>query len=288
MVSRFTSNERQRKHGEAHKTPLNFYRSTTKSNSDSPFEKKLKQSKSRVLFSKTVDLLLIVLAFFALGYILIIRPQPKVDIDSVTYHPLNYYSDFLSAEFKDIKNRNKITFDEGQIVAEAKKHFPEISDAAITLNLFSQTPNVKISVSEPAFILSSQEADYIVDHEGVAVAKRVELPKLSALPILLDQTGFNVSLGKQVISSDQVKFINQLIAQAKKSKVPILSMTLPAKAQELDLKTKDHSYYIKFFLGGDSLAQIGQFLAARHQFEQTGKQPTKYLDVRVSGKIYYQ
>ncbi len=287
MVGKFNTGGRQRRSHETNKTPLNFYRSPPKLQNDSPFEKKQKESKRRVLFSKSVDLLLIVFALFALGYILIIRPQPKVGVDSTTYHPTKYYSDFLSSEFKNIKNRNKITFDEGLIVADLKKSFPEVSDASISLNLVGQTPTVQISISEPAFILNSQQADYLVDRDGVAVTNRTDLAKLSGLPLLLDQTGFNVSLGKQVISSEQVKFINQLIAQSKKFKVPIASLTLPAKAQELDLRTKDHSYFIKFFLGGDSSTQIGQYLAARHQFDQTGKQPSKYLDVRVSGKIYY-
>jgi hypothetical protein len=63
---------------------------------------------------------------------------------------------------------------------------------------------------------------------------------------------------------------------------------LPPKAQELDLRASDQSYYVKFYLGGDAMIQTGQYLAARQKFAQTKQQPGEYLDVRVSGKIFYK
>jgi len=41
-------------------------------------------------------------------------------------------------------------------------------------------------------------------------------------------------------------------------------------------------------MGGDALVQTGQFLAARKEFDISKKQPPEYLDVRVSGKIFYK
>jgi hypothetical protein len=70
--------------------------------------------------------------------------------------------------------------------------------------------------------------------------------------------------------------------------VSVSSLTLPKTAQELDLRTKDRPYYVKFYLGGDALLQAGQFLATRRQFDTSNTQPAEYLDVRVEGKIFYK
>jgi len=90
------------------------------------------------------------------------------------------------------------------------------------------------------------------------------------------------------VSASSAKFINTVIAQSKRANVPIVSFVLPNTAQEVDLRTSDKPYYVKFYLGGDALIQTGQFLAARHQFDATNSQPSEYLDVRVAGKIFYR
>jgi hypothetical protein len=70
--------------------------------------------------------------------------------------------------------------------------------------------------------------------------------------------------------------------------VTITSLSLPSKPSELDLRTKDRPYFVKFYMGGDALTQAGQFLAARAQFDRQNHQPADYLDVRVAGKIFYK
>src|SRR5207302_459575 len=101
-----------------------------------------------------------------------------------------------------------------------------------------------------------------------------------------DQSGFKTQAGQPALSSQAVNFIKNIITQCHGAKVPVASLTLPKTAQELDFKAADRPYFVKFYLGGDPVLETGQFLAARHRFDQTG-QPTSYLDVRVNGKIYF-
>jgi cell division septal protein FtsQ len=66
------------------------------------------------------------------------------------------------------------------------------------------------------------------------------------------------------------------------------SFFLRSGDKEYLIDASGRPYFVKFYLGGDSAVQIGQFLAARHQFDQKNSQPTEYLDVRVGGKVFYK
>lgn len=288
MPAKFKGNERPRKSASPERTPLNFYRSAGKSDDNSPFEKRAPKPKKNRLVSRVADMTLLILLVIGLVYCMTIRPQPELNLNSELYHSSSDYQNAAAVELTALKNRNKLTFDEKSVVFNLQKRFPEIESASVDLPLFSQTPKLNINVAGPAFVLNNQDAEYVVNTRGVAVAKRSDLPPLKDLPTVIDQTGFNAQAGKQVISSAEVNFINTLVTELKMARVQIATMTLPAKAQELDLRTKDESYYTKFYLGGDPLTQTGQYLAARHQFNQNAKQPSKYLDVRVNGKIYYR
>jgi hypothetical protein len=147
---------------------------------------------------------------------------------------------------------------------------------------------VHLNIAAPSFFLISGGRIYVVDAAGYVVAGASSLPNVKNLTQVTDQSGFKVALGQPAMSSANVTFINTLLAELKYANVSISSLTLPLQAQELDLRTTDHGYYIKFFLGGDVLQETGQFLATRHNFATTNTQPSEYLDVRVPGKIYYK
>jgi len=231
---------------------------------------------------------LVIVLVGCLIYSLILKPEPKIVATSLAYRPVGDYASAAQAQLKSPKNRTKLTIDEQAITSRLKRQFSEIQVASVGLPIFGQKPVINLDIAPPSFILNSDSQRYIVDNAGVAVALASSLPNLKSLPVIDDQSGFSAQVGHQALSSSSVAFINQLVAQAKLSKVPISTITLPALAQELDIRTSDKPYFTKFYLGGDASVQIGQFLAARHQFASTHVDPADYLDVRVSGKIYYK
>lgn len=268
-----------------------YYRSGSISNTTSPFESKKSKPKKRVarkLLFGVADILLLSALMLGLVYSLIIRPDPKISASSNVYRPASVYKQAVIKQFQLFKNRNKISLDDQGIVKDLRAQFPEISSASVELPLFGESPIVHLSIATPSFFLNSGHNLFVVDSEGYVVAPSISLPAVRNLLTLSDQSGFAAKPGQQAMSSANVSFINTVVAEAKRAKVPISSLTLPALAQEVDLRTSDRGYYIKFFLGGDVLQQTGQFLAARHKFDQTNTQPSQYLDVRVAGKIYYK
>ena len=282
--------DRRRKSPLNSKVPLTYYRSAPAS-ADSPFRgssPKKPSRRFRRFFNTALSIALVALIVMALVYSLLVRPSPQLLISSQLYHPAGVYKAYATHELQSFGNHNKISFNQSSVIQALRTKFPEIVNASLELPIFSQNPTIRLSISEPSLFLDSQNSRYIVDDQGVAVVKATEIPAIKGLTPLTDQSGFATSPGRQVLTSQDVAFIKFLAAQCRGSGVPIESLTLPPLANQLNLRTRDHQYYVKFFLSGDPLRQIGQFIAARHQFEVNHKQPSQYLDVRIAGKVFYK
>jgi hypothetical protein len=266
-----------------------YYRSNEEPGKVSPFKKKPPQKNRRKLWLGVADIILIVLLAFGLVYSLVLKPRPKIAASNLSYRSLSAYNSKITPEFQNLNNRNKITFNEAAVVKAIEKQFPEVQSVRVELPFFSQQSTVWLSIAEPAFKLQSGGQSYIVDSQGVVAARAADLPKLNKLVNVSDESGFETGVGKQVLSAAAVSFMETVIKQTQHAGVPISGMSLPPLAQELDLRTADAPYYVKFYLGGDALTQTGQFLASRKNFIHNPAQtPHEYLDVRVSGKIFYK
>lgn len=248
-----------------------------------PF-KKVKNLTLRKLFKFAVMMILL----YIVVHSLIIKPNPQVTTNSTVFHSQASYQEALKNEYHSIFNQNKITINKKAIQDNMRKIFPEITKIDLDISLFSQIPRAKITIDGPRMVLSSGLDSFVINAQGVAVGRASSLPSVSSLPVLVDQTKFQVEIGKQVLAAQEVEFIGIILNQCNRSQVPVASLTLPPLAQELDLRTSDRPYFVKFYLGGDPVIQIGQFLAARHDFDLKGQQPSTYLDVRVPGKVYYK
>lgn len=266
-----------------------YYRSESQTaDTVSPFARKKTARKARKYIFGALDIILVLILIFGIGYSLMVKPQPKIVTNDSTFHSKNEYFAFSSQQLSQLKNRNKITLDETGIKNELRKKFPEITSVQIELPFFSEQPTIRLSIAKPSFILDSHGSSYVINASGVAAAKASDMAHSKDLPIITDQSGFIIKPGSQVLTSESTLFISNLIAQLKHANVPILSLTLPTAAEELDLKTKDQTYFVKFYPGGDVASESGQFLASRKHFSESGQQPSEYLDVRVNGKIFYK
>lgn len=272
----------------APKSSLNSYYRGAAAPPPSPFEKKRPVKNWRGRLVKLTDVSLLIIILLCLLYSLIVRPDPNVVISSDIYQPASTYDLAATKAMSSLKDHTKLTFDEAGVISAMQRQFPEITDANVELPLFGQRPVLRLRIAVPQFIFNSQAKSFVLASNGLIIETAVQKPSFKNLPTIIDQSGFTAEPGKAVLSEQQVTFINNVVTQLKNARVPLLSFTLPAKAQEIDLRTKDKPYYVKFYLGGDALVQAGQLLAARHQFSINHKDPGQYLDVRIAGKIFYK
>lgn len=272
------------------KAPLTkYYRSGDPSAAQrSPFRPSVLKAKRRRWLATFVDIVIVAAILFCLVYSLIVKPSPKLLISDTSYHSADVYRQAAASKLKALRNKNKVTLDENGIKAALVKEFPEIADISMELPLLGQTPTVRFNISRPTFFLVSGGQNYILDSQGRVAGRTGDLPQVKNLVTITDQSGFTAEVGKQILSTAEINFIKVVVRETKHGGVPIQSITLPQLAAELDLRPVDKGYFVKFFLSGDALQQVGQYLAAQHNFDLDGTQPGEYLDVRVPGKIFYK
>lgn len=266
-----------------------YWGGSPKTSPRSPFQKRPPLKKSpKQLFRRLIDVLVLIAIIAGLIFSLIVKPQPHTIVSSSAYHPAAVYETAAKAAFKAPRNRTKLTLDKRGIASALKKQFPEIDTVKIEVPIVSQIPTLRLNIATPTFNFSSNNNLYVVGSNGVVAGLSSQLAGASLLPSVIDQSGFAAAPGKQVLGTEAIAFINTILAQCQRAGVKVQSLTLPAAAQELDLRVQNQPYFVKFYLGGDALNQAGQYLAAKHKFDTEGSQPEQYLDVRVAGKIYYR
>lgn len=253
----------------------------------SPFEKRPPASGLRRKLDRLLNFTIILILLAIVGYSLTLNGNPRIVASSYEYHPAATYQSAVIAA-SGFWQKTKLTYDAQKIINPLEKRFPEISGASVSLPVIGQTPSVHLVISPPAFIMRTAAGSYLLDTEGVAIAPTGNPALTKGLLTIDDQSGFEVKPGSRVLSAQNIAFIQQVAAQTKRARIQIASLVLPPRAEELDLKTADKPYLVKFYLAGDPLVQTGQFLAARNQFSKTHQDPSQYLDVRVTGKIFYK
>jgi len=192
---------------------------------------------------------------------------------------------------ESILNRNKITVDTDKVSAGLLKQFPELSNVSVTLPLLAHRPVIYLETAKPALIINSSNGSYVLDSNGRALLPSGGLDSSvrDTLPTVVDQSGLEVTLGKQVLPAKNIEFITTVVGQLNARKVKISSMTLPPSASQLDAQIEGQPYYVKFNLQtNDARRQAGTFLATQAQLQRKNTLPGKYIDVRVEGRAYYQ
>jgi hypothetical protein len=186
---------------------------------------------------------------------------------------------------------NKITVDTNNLSKQLISKFPQLESVDISIPLFSNQPIIYVEPAQPALALVEPSGAYEITDNGRAVMKASNPSALSAsnLPILTDQSGLKAQINHQVLPTNDIIFIQTVVGQLAAKGFSLSSMTLPASSEELDVYLAGQKYYVKFNLAeNDAKQQAGTFLATIANLQSQKVTPTKYVDVRVDGRAYYQ
>jgi hypothetical protein len=187
-------------------------------------------------------------------------------------------------------NHLKLTIDVRKIEQSLIERYPELSAAKLRLPVLGRKPNLVIDVSPPALLLTGSSKVYVLDSSGTVVSEASNLPSeaRTGLTIVKDQSGLDIEIGKQAVTSDTIGFIKIIKGQLEAKQLKILELTLPALANELDIRIDGLSYFIKTDVAGDARKQIGSFLAVKSNLESKRITPSEYIDVRAGEKVFYK
>jgi hypothetical protein len=289
-MPRETQSRRRQPKSNTPKINVNSYygnRENIGSTSSSPFQKQATKKVRSHILAKIVDLAILLILVACLIYSLIVSPQAKVAVDLPIYHPLSEYASFSMSKLSGLENKNKITFNKERLAKDLIGEFPEIRNVNIELPIFGQKPVIRIYVAKPAFLLRSEGREYLLISNGVALGQKEDYKNLPSLITIDDESGYKITVGQKILSDNDILFLQTLNAQLNRRKVSLKNLVLSKSPQEVNLYTEDAKYYTKFYMGGDASLQAGQYLAAKNAFKSQPP-PSTYLDVRVSGKIFYK
>lgn len=192
---------------------------------------------------------------------------------------------------KSLANYNKITIDSNAIEQALREQFPELASVRVQVPIVGTRPTVVVAPREPVAVLQpSRGGTFVIDAGGTAI-KQGQAPDGMDLPAIIDQTGSEAVLGRQVLPSTTLGLINKQAYQLAQKNIAIESFILPAQAaQEVDLRVAGLPYYIKFSTASPTTfdEQIGSFLAMRDYLSGKGITPKEYVDVRIPGRAYYK
>ncbi len=181
-------------------------------------------------------------------------------------------------------NRSKITIDTQHIEDEIRRRQPEVESTVLTVPIIGSQPKVYIAKSEPVFTLHQGTSFYTLSASGYITDV---ITGDVTLPLVQDDTGEKVEVGKRLLPSSHVGFMQKVLFQFEQANINVSAFVLPAKkAYEVDVRLDDKPYSVRFNFEEDALQQTGAAIAT---IEQLGTAvPSSYLDVRVPGRAYYK
>ena len=190
-----------------------------------------------------------------------------------------------------LANHTKLTINTGKLEQSLLSQFPELASAKITLPLLSHHAVVHVQPARPAMILQTRDGSFVIDSTGRVMMPSTSIPTNAnlQLPVVSDQSSLAARVGHQILTPLNVAFLQTVVAQLNAKNVHISSMVLPAAASELDVHIAGQPYFVKFNLQHDTARQqAGTFLATQAQLKRQNIVPSKYIDVRIDGRAYYQ
>lgn len=191
---------------------------------------------------------------------------------------------------RSIWNGNKLTINTVAIEKDLRARFPELQYVDVSVPFAGHTVRVHIEPATPQLLLSAGNDVYVLDTAGRAVIKANEARRVEklGLPVVTDESGLPVEVGKPALPSTSVAFITEVVSQLRAKKIDISSLTLPAGTSELHVRANGVPYYVRFNLQGHAREEAGTFLAVKAQLEREKKTPDTYIDVRVEERAYYR
>lgn len=236
-------------------------------------------------------ILAVLLLVAGLAYNLGVSAQPRIQIngelDSSDSTQHQEYQQIVSAAFAKLPAtaRTKLTFDSDALAGQLQKNHPELGGVRISLPFFGQRPIVHLETPPRSFVYSNgRVSSVILDSSG----RVLSYGGSSDLPRVTDGSALEAEVGKQVLPSDEAAFMRLAFDELKQAGVTVESFNLPPIVGRLELRVQGAPYLVRMTMRQPPAEQIGSYLATRASLVEKGITPAEYIDVRVSGRIYYK
>ncbi len=189
---------------------------------------------------------------------------------------------------ESLLNRNKLTIDTKRVEERITSQFSELSSVAVSLPLLGHKPVIDLNAEKPAALITSEQGVFALNKNGMAIVKANSSQPIEGLtlPMIRDEAGINIEVGKGVLTSQDVAFITTIVKQFDAKKIGIDSLTLPPLASELHVRVTGQKYFVKFNLLTDARIASGQYFTVHKRVLSGDIKPNEYVDARIEEKVF--
>ncbi len=162
---------------------------------------------------------------------------------------------------------------------------PEVADIHVSGASSFATSQFDVTFRRPIASWLIGTNQYYVDKDGVSFQLNYfDQPSVK----IVDQSGVPQTAGTAVASGRFLRFVGRAVALARTSGMTVEQAIIPTgTTRQVEMKVTGHNYPVKLSLDRPVGEQVEDMQRAIAYFD-TRKASPRYIDVRVSGKAYYQ
>ena len=183
-----------------------------------------------------------------------------------------------------VVGKNIIFIDTNKLAGQYAEKNPQLGNIKIKKK-FLNTIEVSMVERQPSLIWKSGNTSYVLSEDGRAFSQWEG--GNTELSIVTDSTNLPVTLGQQVVPASFIAFARQLIAQLNAQNIAYDGISVPETTSEIYVKTKA-GYLLKFDSTRPVEDQIADLKAVLASLAKQKKKPNEYIDLRISGKVFYK
>jgi hypothetical protein len=235
--------------------------------------------------------LMVLIILFGLAiYSSILSSSAHFVIKGPVYRNSSSYAELVNPLFRtSFGNHFKMFIASKSLESKISQIIPEAQSVSIKTELLSRNPVVVITTAEPMAVFGQANSSSIVISDRGKLLLYTDKAKIDIkdLPLISNNSGITGLEGQQFLSPDEAEAVSRLIYQFQGEKSSVI-YSLPANPHEIVAKESGRGYEVRFLLSEDIVAQFGAMRATQRQLQKSGINPSKYMDVRLTEKVYYQ
>ncbi len=252
----------------------------------------------------TISIRSVFISVLALALVVLntrLQSHPEIIIDgranASTYaNVASRYQEAASGQFGTLANSNKLTVNARGVESSLKHQFPELAAVSVSLPIIGTRPVVHMQTYQPKLMLRDNNNNlFLIDSLGRAILggtsaqDMVNKQELNNVPVVVDQSGYRIELGKTALPQSTITFISEAMNQLRNKQLDVELAELPSNSSQMVVKLKGVGHTIKFNTHGQAREQVGAYLSAKKMFDEgLSARPTTYIDVRSESKVYYK
>lgn len=178
---------------------------------------------------------------------------------------------------------NLVTFDNAGFVSKLQQVDPLLRNVSVRRQWF-HTIVVTVTLKQPSLGWNTGNQGYVLDRDGTVIGTGAGA---SNLPVVYDGSNLPVQIGQKAVSGHFIDFVDQMVPALAASGITVTRLDIKDTTLDLAAQT-NKGYRLLFDTSREAADEVADLQAVERLLVSQKKTPAEYIDLRISGKAYYQ